>query len=383
MVYTAVIFLNITNSGFWSEKEFSYIMTNKIVIALDVMSGEKGASACLEGANISLERNSNLFFHLFGDSKTIEDCLKSLPNLKNACTIHHTDFIVPMDMKPRQALRKGRKVSSMWQAIDSVREDVSGGAVSAGNTGALMAMATFCLRTLRRIDRTAIAAIWPTITGRAIVLDMGANLHVTKQNLIEFGFMGAAMARVVFNKIRPTVGILNIGEEEIKGNEDLKAAAAVLRDSEMPLEYIGFVEGDGISKGHADVVVTEGFAGNIALKTAEGTARQIGQLLKDAFKSSWRAKLGYLLLIPALKKLRKEMDPNNSNGGVFLGLRGIVVKCHGSSDSLGFAHAIDLTSRMIKNNLVNEIRKDLDVFYKDEPLDSIENIQKSSNSKDC
>lgn len=345
-------------------------MTQKIIIALDVMSGEAGPVACLDGANISLGRNANLFFHLFGDSKIIEDGLKSFPNLKAASEIHHTDFIVPMDMKPRQALRQGRKVSSMWQAINSVHENVSGGAVSAGNTGALMAMATFCLRTLRRIDRTAIAAIWPTISGDTIVLDMGANLHVSSENLVDFGFMGAAMARVVFNIKKPRVGILNIGEEEIKGNEDLKEAAAVLRESEMPLEYVGFVEGDGISKGLADVVVTEGFAGNIALKTAEGTARQVGTMLKDAFSSSLRAKIGYLLVAPALKLLRKKMDPNSSNGGVFLGLRGIVVKCHGSSDNLGFAHAIDLTAAMISNDLVNEIRKDLETFYQDQDVET-------------
>ncbi|MBL1240588.1 MAG: phosphate acyltransferase PlsX [OCS116 cluster bacterium] len=360
-------------------------MTEKIVIALDVMSGEQGPSACLDGANISLGRNSNLFFHLYGDQQIIADCLKQFPNLAAQSETHHTDFVVPMDMKPRQALRQGRKVSSMWQAINSVHENVSGGAVSAGNTGALMAMATFCLRTLRRIDRTAIAAIWPTIDGETIVLDMGANLHVSSQNLVDFGFMGAAMARVVFNIKRPRVGILNIGEEEIKGNEDLKTAAAILRESDMPLEYVGFVEGDGISKGHADVVVTEGFAGNIALKTAEGTARQVVTLLRDAFNSSWRAKLGYLLLAPALKPFRKKMDPNNSNGGVFLGLRGIVVKCHGSSDNHGYAHAIDLTAAMIKNNLVNEIRKDLDVFYKDQDEDLLakpEIKQDKTESKD-
>ncbi len=342
------------------------IMANKTVIALDVMSGEQGAIACLEGADISLKRDSNLLFQLYGDKQTIENCLKNLPALNKASKIHHTDFIVPMTMKPSQALRKGRKVSSMWQAINSVHDNVSGGAVSAGNTGALMAMATFCLRKLRRINRPAIAAIWPTIKGRVIVLDMGANLHVSAQNLVDFGFMGAAMARVVFGIETPKVGLLNIGEEEMKGNEDLKTAANILRTSDMPLEYIGFIEGDKISKDVANVVVTEGFAGNIALKTAEGTARQIGILLKDAFTSSWRAKLGYLLVAPALKTLRDKMDPNNSNGGVFLGLRGIVVKCHGSSDKQGFAHAIDLTASMIKENLVNQIRTDLDNFYQDE-----------------
>ena len=346
-------------------------MSNNIVIALDVMSGEKGAIACLEGADISLNRNANLFFHLFGDQSVIKQALVNMPKLAAASEIHHTDFIVSMTMKPSQALRKGRKVSSMWQAIDMVKQDVAGGALSAGNTGALMAMATFCLRTLRQIDRTAIAAMWPTVKGRAIVLDMGANLHVSPNNLVEFGFMGAAMARVVFGIKTPKVGILNIGEDEMKGNEDLKEAASILRNSNMPLEYIGFVEGDGISKGVADVIVTEGFAGNIALKTAEGIARQIGGLLKEAFNSSWRSKIAYLLLAPSLKTFREKMDPNNSNGGVFLGLRGIVVKCHGSSDSHGFATAIDLTAAMIKNNLVNEIRKDLDVFYKD--ADQIEN----------
>ncbi len=340
-------------------------MANKIVIALDVMSGEAGAEAALEGANISLGKNPNLYFKLYGDEVVIGQYLANLPKLKQQSSIHHTDFIVSMTMKPSQALRKGRKVSSMWQAIASVRDGEAGGALSAGNTGALMAMASICLRTLRRIDRTAIAAIWPTLKGRTIVLDMGANLHVSAQNLVEFGFMGAAMARIIFKTKTPKVGILNIGEEEMKGNEDLKEAASVLRDSGMPLDYIGFVEGDGISKGLADVVVTEGFAGNIALKTAEGTARQMGTLLRDAFKSSWLSRLGYLLVAPSLKILRKNLDPNNSNGGVFLGLKGIVIKCHGSSDSLGFAHAIDLTASMIKNDLVNEIRNDLNVYYKD------------------
>lgn len=355
-------------------------MSDKIVIALDVMSGEKGPAACLEGASISLQRGSNLFFQLFGDKTIIEDILLKYPELAANSEIHHTEVIISMDMKPRVALRKGRKVSSMWQAIDSVNQNISGGAVSAGNTGALMTMATFCLRTLRRIDRTAIAAIWPTEKGQSIVLDMGANIHVSALNLVDFGFMGAAMARVVFGMKTPKVGILNIGEEEMKGNEDLQEAASVFRESNMPLEYVGFVEGDGISKGVADVIVTEGFAGNIALKTAEGIARQIATLLRTAFQSSWRSKLAYLLLKPALKEFREKMDPNNSNGGVFLGLRGIVVKCHGSSDSLGFAHAIDLTAAMVKNNLVNEIRKDLDLFYKDDNLED-ENTNNAKSAK--
>jgi glycerol-3-phosphate acyltransferase PlsX len=282
------------------------------------------------------------------------------PQLKAASSLVHTDVVVQMHDKPSQALRKGRRRSSMWLAVDAVKKGEADVAVSAGNTGALMAMAKIDLRTMAGIERPAIAAIWPTLRGRSIVLDLGASIGADAGNLVDMAAMGSAMAAVLFGLDRPTVGLLNIGVEEVKGLEEVREAGQILRAGQWPqFEYVGFVEGDDIGKGTVDVVVTEGFSGNIALKAAEGTARQLSQLLRREMNRSLIRKLGYVLARGAFGALAQKMDPRKSNGGVFLGLNGIVIKSHGGTDAEGFACAVDLGYDMVRRELLAKIDRSL------------------------
>ncbi len=319
------------------------------------MGGDHGPSVVIPGAALALERKPDSSFTFFGDEKIIAPLLDARPALKAAAAIVHTDVAVRMDDKPSQALRAGRKTSSMWLAIDAVKDGAADVTVSAGNTGALMLMATLNLKTLAGLERPALAAIWPTQRGESVVLDMGATIGADARQLVDFAVMGGAMAKIVFGLERPTIGLLNVGVEEMKGIEDVKGAAAILRAHDGDLVYHGFVEGDDIGKGTVDVVVTEGFTGNIALKTAEGTARQIGRFLSDAMKSSWRTKIGYLFARPAFDALRARMDPNNSNGAVFLGLNGVVIKSHGGTNAEGFAAAVEVGHDMVRYDLLAKI----------------------------
>ncbi|WP_441236588.1 phosphate acyltransferase PlsX [Bradyrhizobium sp. 930_D9_N1_4] len=333
-------------------------MPSKVRIALDAMGGDFGAAVVIPGAAISLQRHRGIEFLLVGDRAKIEPELANHPALKAASKIIHTDVAVGMDDKPSQALRRGRKTSSMWLAIDAVKRGEADVVVSAGNTGALMAMSRFHLRTLPGVDRPAIAGMWPTKRGESVVLDLGATIGGDAHHLVSLAVMGAAMASVLFNKPRPTVGLLNIGTEEIKGHEEIRDAGEILRARNLPeLDYIGFVEGDGIGKGLADVIVTEGYSGNIALKAAEGTARQMAELLREAIQQSWMSKLGYLFARGAFQALRNKMDPNKTNGGVFLGLNGVVVKSHGGISAEGFASAIDVGYEMAHTDLLNKINQ--------------------------
>src|SRR6266849_3958419 len=289
-------------------------MPQKVRIALDAMGGDVGASVVIPGAAVSLTRHPDSEFLLFGDRALIDAQLAKYPAMKAASRVIHTDVAVSMHDKPSQALRRGRWKSSMWLAIDAVKKGEADVAVSAGNTGALMAMAKFNLRTMPGIERPAIAACWPTLKGQCIVLDLGASIGADAESLVDMAVMGSAMARVLFDLDRPTVGLLNIGVEEVKGLEPVREAARILREEPLPhIEYIGFVEGDDIGKGKADVVVTEGFAGNIALKAAEGTARQFAEYLRGAINKSIWSRLGYLLARPAFQMLRDKMDPRKSN----------------------------------------------------------------------
>jgi glycerol-3-phosphate acyltransferase PlsX len=333
-------------------------MPQKVRIALDAMGGDVGASVVIPGAAISLTRHPDTEFLLFGDRALIDAQLAKHPKLKAASRVIHTDVAVSMHDKPSQALRRGRKNSSMWLAIEAVKKGEAHVAVSAGNTGALAAMARFCLRMLPGIDRPALAAIWPTARGDSVVLDLGATIGGDAHHLVALAVMGSAMASVLFNLERPTVGLLNIGVEEIKGREEIREAAELLRAMNLPqLEYIGFVEGDGIGKGTADVIVAEGFSGNIALKAAEGTARQITEFLRSAMSRTWRARIGYLFAKNAFKALRDKLDPSKANGSVVLGLNGIVVKSHGGADAEGFAYAVDVGYEMARYDLMNKIKQ--------------------------
>jgi glycerol-3-phosphate acyltransferase PlsX len=333
-------------------------MPQKVRIALDAMGGDVGASVVIPGAATSLTRHPDSEFLLFGDRALIEAQLARHPALKAVSRVIHTDVAVGMHDKPSQALRRGRRVSSMWQAIEAVKKGEADVAVSAGNTGALMAMGRFCLRMLPGIERPAIAAIWPTQRGDSVILDVGATIGGDAQHLKTLAVMGGAMASVLFNLERPTVGLLNIGVEEMKGGDEIREAAELLRAADLPqLKFIGFVEGGGIGKGAADVIVTEGFSGNNAIKVAEGTARQINEFLRAALSSTWRSKIGYLFARNAFKALKDKLDPNKSNGGVFLGLNGIVVKSHGDATPEGFAYAVDVGYEMVRYDLLTKINQ--------------------------
>jgi glycerol-3-phosphate acyltransferase PlsX len=341
-------------------------MSNTIRIALDAMGGDHGPSVVVAGAELALAKHPDSTFILFGDQAKIDPLLASHPRLKANSKLVHTDVAVRMDDKPSQALRNGRWKSSMWLAIDAIKKGEADAVVSAGNTGALMAMAKFHLRTMAGIERPAIAAVWPTLKGECIVLDLGASIGADAEHLCDMAVMGSAMARVLFDLDRPTVGLLNIGVEEVKGLEAVREAGRILREQPIPhIDYVGFVEGDDIGQHKADVVVTEGFAGNIALKAAEGTAKQFAEYLRSAIKKSIWSQLGYLLARPAFQMLRDKMDPRKSNGGVFLGLNGVVIKSHGGTDAEGFAAAIDVGYEMVREELLAKIGETVDRHHQD------------------
>ncbi|MBU3731383.1 MAG: phosphate acyltransferase PlsX [Beijerinckiaceae bacterium] len=324
------------------------------------MGGDHGPEIVIPGAALTLARHPDTQFIIHGNEEVCAPVLAQHPALKAVSTLVHSDIAIRMDDKPSQALRYGRGKSSMWKAIDSVKQGNADVAVSAGNTGALMAMSLFCLRTMANIDRPAIAAIWPTIKGESIVLDVGATIGADARQLVDLAIMGSAMAQIMFDIDKPTVGLLNVGVEEMKGVEEVKLAAKILRETALPgLTYAGFVEGDDIGRGTVDVVVTEGFAGNIALKTAEGTAKQIGTYLKAAMGRTLMSKLGYLLARGAFNELKERLDPRKVNGGVFLGLDGVVIKSHGGTDATGFSAAVDLGYEMVRHDLMAKIRTSL------------------------
>ncbi|MBN9008240.1 MAG: phosphate acyltransferase PlsX [Rhizobiales bacterium] len=335
-------------------------MPQKVRIALDAMGGDIGASVVIPGAAISLTRHPDTEFLLYGDSAQIEAQLSAHPAMRAVSRVVHTDVAVSMHDKPSQALRRGRKNSSMWLAIDAVKKSEADVAVSAGNTGALMAMSRFNLRMLPGIDRPAIAAMWPTQRGDSVILDVGATIGGDAHHLVTLAVMGSAMASVLLGIERPTVGLLNIGVEEMKGREEIREAAEMLRNADFPqLKFIGFVEGGGIGMGDADVVVTEGYSGNVAIKVAEGTARQMSGFLRAAMSRTLGSKLGYLFARGAFRALKEKLDPNRSNGGVFLGLNGIVVKSHGGTDAEGFAYAVDVGYEMVRYDLLTKINQTL------------------------
>ncbi|MEM8813891.1 MAG: phosphate acyltransferase PlsX [Pseudomonadota bacterium] len=339
-------------------------MVQPVRISLDVMGGDDGAAMVIPGAEVVLARRPDIVFHLYGDEAVVEPLLTKHPRVRDASKFTHCEVSVRMDDLPSQALRKGRWKSSMWRAIEAIKKDDADVAVSAGNTGALMAMSKFCLRSMADIERPAIAAIWPTLRGESIVLDVGATIGADAGQLVDFTILGGAMARAVFGIERPTIGLLNIGVEEVKGLEQVRQAGKMLREADLPfMEYTGFVEGNDIGIGTVDVVVTEGFSGNIALKTAEGTARQLAGYLRSSMSRSWMAKIGYMFAKGAFDRLRVRMDPRKVNGGVFLGLNGIVIKSHGGTDAEGFASAVELGYDMVKNGLLEKISTDIAHYY--------------------
>jgi glycerol-3-phosphate acyltransferase PlsX len=334
-------------------------VTGHLTIALDAMGGDNAPQSVLNGANLARKRFPQVRFLMFGDEARLAPMLDRLPRLKKVTNLRHTDQMVTDDAKPSVALRSGRG-SSMRLAIDAVQDGEAAGVVSAGNTGALMAMSKFVLKTLAGIDRPAMASFFPTMRGESVMLDLGANIECTDDNLVQFAVLGEVFARTVLGLMRPTVGLLNVGSEELKGNDAVRAAAARLKEMSLPIDFHGFIEGNDIGAGTVDVIVADGFSGNIAIKTAEGTAKLYSEFLRQAFRSSTVSKLGYLLARPALRKLRKRVDPRRYNGAVFLGLNGIVVKSHGGSDSLSFATAVGVAVDMAVNGFLDTIRGELE-----------------------
>ncbi|MBS0476398.1 MAG: phosphate acyltransferase PlsX [Proteobacteria bacterium] len=331
-------------------------------IAVDAMGGDEGVRVMIEGAALARRRHDRFKFLLVGDEERIKAALETHPNLRSASEILHSADVVSGDEKPTQALRRA-KTTSMGMAINAVKTGDAGAAVSAGNTGALMAMSKLALRTMPGIDRPALSALLPTLGDNDMVmLDLGANTECDARNLVQFAIMGAAYSRIVTGRAKPRVRLLNIGTEETKGTEDLQIAAAQLKQAadSLSISFDGFVEADKINRGEVDVVVTDGFSGNIALKAVEGTARFVADLLRRSFASSLRSKFGFLVSRPATELLKHHLDPNNHNGAVFLGLNGVVVKSHGSANALGVANAVAVTARLLENDLTQRIAADLD-----------------------
>ena len=332
-------------------------MTRALTVSIDAMGGDAGPGIVVAALLKTIQRHTDVNFILHGDEAELTPLVARHAKLKDRVTVRHAPGRVAMEDKPSHVLRRG-KDTSMWHTIDCVKAGDADVAVSAGNTGALMAVSMFGLGIIEGISRPAIAVIWPTLKGQSVVLDVGANVGATEEQLVDFAVMGEAFAHVILGLERPTVGILNVGAEEQKGNDGVKGAAQILRNSNLPMAFQGFVEGDDISKGTVDVVVTDGFTGNIALKTAEGTARLVGSYLRQALRRSLFGRLGALLASGALHTLRRKLDPRASNGGVFLGLNGVVVKSHGGADAFGFASALDMAIDMAKADINSRIAAD-------------------------
>lgn len=325
-------------------------------LAIDAMGADAGVDVVIEGLALALQEGLAADITLYGREGEIRTALASRDLSGITLDIQHAEDVITMDDKPSSALRRGRN-SSMWAAIQAVKEDKADGAVSSGNTGALMAMSVFQLRMIEGIDRPAISALWPTQQGSAVVLDVGANVEATAEQLVQFAIMGEAYFRALTGKEKPTVGLLNVGAEELKGHGTIRNAATILRECDPEMAFCGFVEGNDIPSGDVDVVVTDGFTGNVALKTAEGMAHLIGGWIKTALTSTTRAKLGALVMMPALKALKNEMDPSRVNGAPLLGLNGLVLKSHGGADAQGVAAAIARASRLAKHPFQSEISR--------------------------
>src|SRR5882757_3228829 len=322
------------------------------------MGGDRAPSMVVKGAEIALRRHPDVHFLLFGAQDAVRPLLAKRPHLGKSVTLHHTDEEVADDAKPSLALRTGRP-SSMRLAIEAVADGRADGVVSAGNTGALMAIAKFVLKMLPGIDRPAIASFFPTRRGESVMLDLGANVECDAENLIQFALMGDVFARTVLGLVEPTVGLLNVGSEDLKGNDAVRGAGVRLRGGMTPIRFHGFIEGDDIAAGTVDVIVTDGFTGNVTLKAIEGVAKLFSESLRASFQYSLSARIGYLFARGALKKLAARLDPRRYNGAMFLGLAGIAVKSHGSTDAFGFANAISVAIDLKVNGFLEKIRDEL------------------------
>ncbi len=321
------------------------------------MGGDQAPLIVLDGIELAAERHPDARFLLIGDEATLRPMMAERKRVMQSCTLRHAATVVAPEMKPTAALRM--RTSSMRLAIDAVANGEAAGLVSAGNTGALLALAKIVVKTLPGIDRPAMAAIAPTSRGDIVMLDLGANIQSDARNLVEFAVMGDVFARTVLGLPAPSIGLMNVGSEELKGDERVREAADLLRVSHIAPQFYGFVEGHDIAAGTTDVIVMDGFTGNVALKTAEGAMKLMGDLLRRIFTGSLLGKLAYLLARPGLDRMREWLDPRRYNGAVMLGLNGVVVKSHGGTDAIGFAHAVDVAMDMVVNGFNAKIRDGL------------------------
>ena len=335
-------------------------MARELTVSVDAMGGDAGPGVVITALIRVVQRHPGVKFIVAGDEAVLNGLLARHSKLKGRVAVRHAPDRVAMEDKPSHVLRRGRE-TSMWRALEAVKSRDAEVAVSAGNTGALMAMSMFQLGVIDGISRPAIASIWPTLRGQTVVLDCGANVSATAEQLVDFAVMGEAFAHAILGLDRPSVGLLNVGTEEQKGNEAVKGAAEMLRAATMdglPMAFHGFIEGNDIAEGTVDVVVTDGFTGNIALKTAEGTAKLVGQFLRRSLKRSLLGQIGAFIASGALNTLRRRLDPRAANGGIFLGLCGVVVKSHGGTDAIGFASALDMAITMAKADINTRITAD-------------------------
>ena len=340
-------------------KTSSQPRSGKTIIAIDAMGGDHSVLSSIPGANMALSTHPDVHFLIYGDEKAIQKQLIHFPDLEKASTVHHTDKTISSEAKPSAALRAS-KGSSMRMAIEAVKNGQAQAIVSSGNTGALMALAKTILKTLENIHRPAIASIFPTMEGQTIMLDLGANVLVDSENLVQFSVLGAVFARIHTGLANPSIGLLNVGSEKNKGPEHVKGADAILSTIEIPGRYYGFVEGNDITKGTVDVVVSDGYAGNIALKAAEGVGKLSVELFKKTMTSDPLALIGGAFAFLALRRLKRKLDPRLYNGGVFLGLNGLCIKSHGGSDALGFSTAVGLAVELAKNDYISKVGADID-----------------------
>ncbi len=340
------------------------VLSSNLVISIDAMGGDNSPRVVIEGLAIAAKKNPDVRFLLFGDKTKVEPILSQFPALQKVCELRHCDEMVHNEDKPSQVIRN--KNTSMYMAIDAVRKGEAQAIVSAGNTGALMAISKIVLRTITKIHRPAIVSIMPHRTGKFVMLDLGANTECDAINLAEFALMGDIMARHALNLQKPRVALLNIGAEEMKGKEEIKQAARMMKHSHMNIDFIGYIEPHELSNGIADVVVADGFTGNIALKSIEGTAKLVVRLLKDAVKHSFLAKFGLPFMLGVMLKVKKTMDPRLYNGAMMVGLNGLTVKSHGGTDALGFSVAVSNAANLVRQNFVATIKSEIEKVDLDE-----------------
>jgi len=329
-------------------------MSKKIKIAIDAMGGENSPKKVIDGIKISLKKNNENFFFLYGDKAKIDKEINNNKLVKNNCEIIHTNDVIRDNESPLVAAKKGKE-SSMWKTIESQKENRSDVSLSAGNTGAMLVISRLILDTINGIDKPALAALWPNNKNLSVVLDLGANIECNHKNLLDFSSMGSALYKALFDIKNPKIALLNVGLEENKGNGILKKTFSILKENKIKnSEFCGYIEGNQLMDGNIDVIITDGFTGNIALKTAEGTANFISKNFKKSLN-----KLSLLLSFYKLKKFKEKLDPRKYNGAIFLGLESPVVKSHGSTDSIGFAHSIDVCNKIVKANLIEKIKSNL------------------------